>query len=41
MLDRNTWNYLIVCKLFVLDRNSWYHVTICKLMFLDKLEKKQ
>ena len=24
MIDRNTRNQLIVCKLFVLDKNTWY-----------------
>ena len=30
LLDMNTWNHAIVCKLFVLDWNTWYHKTVRK-----------
>ena len=36
VLDRNTWNYMIVRKLFVLDRNTWNYVIVCKLFVLDR-----
>ena len=35
VLDRNTWNYITVCKLFVLDGNTWNYITVCKLLVLD------
>ena len=28
LLDKNTWQYLMVCKLFVLDGNTRYHLTM-------------
>ena len=30
VLNRNTWNQIIGCKLFVLDRNTWYHINCAK-----------
>ena len=33
--DRNTWNHIIVNKLFVLDKNTWY-INLYKLFVLDK-----
>ena len=30
ILDRNAWNHITVCLLFVSDRNTWKHITVCK-----------
>ena len=41
MLDRNTWNHLVLCeqifdmKLFV-DNNTWNHLIVCKQMIIIK-----
>ena len=36
VLDRNTWNHIIVYKLLVLDRNTWNHRIVYELFVLDR-----
>ena len=37
LLDRNTWNYTTVYKLFVLSENTWYHISVCKKTTAQKM----
>ena len=34
VLDRNTWNHVIMCKLLVVDRITWHHMTEYKFYAL-------
>ena len=36
VLNRNTWNYIIVYELLVLDRNIWNPSTVSRLFVLNR-----
>ena len=35
ILDRNTWNHIIVYESLMFDRNTWKHIIVYKLLILD------
>ena len=35
-LNRNSWNDMTMCKVFVFDRNTWNHTHLCSLFEIDR-----
>ena len=35
VLDRSTWNPIIMCKLFVLNKNTWNDITVHKEIIIN------